>query len=113
MSGKDADALPGLARTVRGPVMSTTPGKVLVDHADTTPVGVSTLHLRFQARDPRLVGRPFRARMPHDERAAAAIVVGSRGRGAMRELLLGSVAKAALHNVRRPVLVAPKPRTLR
>lgn len=45
-----------------------------------------------------------------DERAAAAIVVGSRGRGAMRELLLGSVAKATLHNVRRPVLVAPKPR---
>ena len=45
-----------------------------------------------------------------DERAAAALVVGSRGRSAMRELLLGSVAKATLHNVRRPVLVAPKPR---
>ena len=44
------------------------------------------------------------------ERAAAAIVVGSRGRGAMRELLLGSVAKATLHNVRRPIIVAPKPR---
>ena len=47
-----------------------------------------------------------------DERGAAAVVVGSRGRGAMRELLLGSVAKATLHNIRRPVLVAPKPRTL-
>ena len=45
-----------------------------------------------------------------DERGAAALVVGSRGRGALRELLLGSVAKATLHNVRRPVLVAPKPR---
>lgn len=45
-----------------------------------------------------------------DECAAAAIVVGSRGRGAMRELLLGSVAKATLHNVQRPVLVAPGPR---
>lgn len=48
-----------------------------------------------------------------DERAAAALVVGSRGRGAMRELLLGSVAKATLHNVRRPVLVAPKPQQQR
>ncbi len=45
-----------------------------------------------------------------DEREAAAVVVGSRGRGVMRELLLGSVAKATLHHVRRPVLVAPKPR---
>lgn len=45
-----------------------------------------------------------------DERAAAAITVGSRGRGALRELLLGSVAKATLHHARRPVLVAPKPR---
>ena len=45
-----------------------------------------------------------------DERAAAALVVGSRGRGAMREILLGTVAKATLHNVRRPVIVAPKPR---
>ncbi|MFI8215902.1 KamA family radical SAM protein [Streptomyces sp. NPDC085932] len=53
--------LPGLARTVRGPVMSTTPGKVVVD-------GVETLgkdrffQLRLaQARNPALVGRPFRA----------------------------------------------------
>jgi KamA family protein len=52
----------GLARTVRGPSMSTTPGKVVLD-------GVATLGslrvfvLRFlQARDPRLVGRPFFAR---------------------------------------------------
>jgi KamA family protein len=49
----------GLSRTVRGPVMSATPGKVCVD-------GVVEVHgervfaLRMlQARDPRLVGRPF------------------------------------------------------
>jgi L-lysine 2,3-aminomutase len=49
----------GLARTVRGPSMSATPGKVLVD-------GVAKIHgekvfvLKFlQARDPRWVGRPF------------------------------------------------------
>jgi L-lysine 2,3-aminomutase len=59
--------LPGLARTVRGPVMSTTPGKVIVDHVDSRADGDRFLQLRFlQARDARLVGRPFRARMRSD-----------------------------------------------
>ncbi|WP_422749509.1 universal stress protein [Mycobacterium sp. WMMD1722] len=40
-------------------------------------------------------------------RRAAAIVVGSRGRSAMRQVLLGSVAKATLHAAHRPVLVVP------
>jgi KamA family protein len=54
--------LPGLARTVRGPVMSATPGKVLVDGVEHLPDG-SYLWLRFlQARNPELVGIPFRAR---------------------------------------------------
>jgi L-lysine 2,3-aminomutase len=56
--------LPGLARTVRGPVMAATSGKVVVDFAESRPDGERVLHLRFlQARDPRLVGRPFQARM--------------------------------------------------
>lgn len=52
----------GLCRTVRGPSMSATPGKILVD-------GVTSLHgedlfvLKFlQARDPTWVNRPFFAR---------------------------------------------------
>ncbi|MGG8410246.1 KamA family radical SAM protein [Streptomyces sp. 12297] len=53
--------LPGLARTVRGPVMSATAGKVVVDgieHAERD----TYFQLRLlQARDPLLVGRPFRA----------------------------------------------------
>lgn len=54
--------LPGLARTVRGPVMSATPGKVAVDGVEHTPQG-SYFQLRMlQARRPALVGRPFRAR---------------------------------------------------
>ena len=54
--------LPGLARTVRGPVMSTTPGKIVIDGVEETPQG-RFFQLRFlQARDPSLVGRPFRAR---------------------------------------------------
>ncbi|MEV5955780.1 lysine 2,3-aminomutase [Streptomyces sp. NPDC051987] len=54
--------LPGLARTVRGPSMSATPGKVLVDGvADTADGRYFQLRL-VQARRPELVGRPFRAR---------------------------------------------------
>jgi KamA family protein len=53
--------LPGLARTVRGPVLSATPGKVVVDGVEETPQG-RFFQLRFlQARDVALVGRPFRA----------------------------------------------------
>ena len=49
----------GLCRTVRGPSMSATPGKVGVDGV--VEIGgqkVFALHL-IQARDPRLVGKPF------------------------------------------------------
>ena len=42
------------------------------------------------------------------ERGAALIVVGSRGRSAMREILLGSVAMATLHGAFRPVMVVPR-----
>jgi len=53
--------LPGLARTIRGPVMSATPGKVIVDGC-LTVAGNRLLSLRFlQARDSSLVGRPFLA----------------------------------------------------
>nr|WP_184718015.1 lysine 2,3-aminomutase [Streptosporangium saharense] len=49
----------GLCRTVRGPSMSATPGKVCVDGvAEVGGKKVFVLHL-IQARDPDLVGRPF------------------------------------------------------
>ena len=52
----------GLARTVRGPSMSATPGKVVVD--GTAEIGGERVFaLRFlQARDASWVGRPFYAR---------------------------------------------------
>jgi KamA family protein len=51
----------GLARTVRGPVMSTTMGKVCVDGiTELNGQRLFVLHL-IQARDPALVGRPFLA----------------------------------------------------
>lgn len=58
----------GLARTVRGPSMSATPGKVVID--GTTVIGGERVFaLRFlQARDPSWIGRPFFAR--YDARAA-------------------------------------------
>jgi L-lysine 2,3-aminomutase len=52
----------GLCRTVRGPSMSATPGKVCVDGV-TEVAGVKVFVLRMiQARDPSLVGMPFFAR---------------------------------------------------
>ena len=49
----------GLARTVRGPSMSATPGKVCVDGvAEIAGHKVFVLHM-IQARDPALVGTPF------------------------------------------------------
>jgi KamA family protein len=52
----------GLCRTVRGPSMSATPGKVCVDGvAEVDGQKVFVLHL-IQARQPELVGRPFFAR---------------------------------------------------
>ncbi|MBM2616342.1 universal stress protein [Actinoplanes sp. LDG1-06] len=41
------------------------------------------------------------------EQHAAVVVVGSRGRSALREIVLGSVAMATLHQSVRPVLVVP------
>lgn len=52
----------GLCRSVRGPSMSATPGKVCVDGiADIAGTRVFVLRM-LQARDPALVGRPFFAR---------------------------------------------------
>ncbi|MFY9931047.1 MAG: lysine 2,3-aminomutase [Streptosporangiaceae bacterium] len=52
----------GLCRTVRGPSMSATPGKVGVDGV-TEVAGVKVFVLRMiQARNPRLVGTPFFAK---------------------------------------------------
>lgn len=58
----------GLARTVRGPSMSATPGKVVVDGVASVR-GEDVFVLRFlQARDPAWVGRPFFAEL--DPRAS-------------------------------------------
>jgi KamA family protein len=56
----------GLCRTVRGPSMSATPGKLCVDGiAEVAGEKVFALHM-IQARDPSLVGKPFFARFDPD-----------------------------------------------
>ncbi len=56
----------GLGRTVRGPSMSATPGKVLIDGVANIQ-GEEVFVLKFlQARDPAWVGRPFFARFDAD-----------------------------------------------
>jgi KamA family protein len=56
----------GLARTVRGPSMSATPGKICVDGiTEIAGEQVFVLHM-IQARDPELVGKPFFARFDPD-----------------------------------------------
>ncbi len=56
----------GLCRTVRGPSMSATPGKVCVDGvAEIAGRKVFALHM-IQSRDPSLVGRPFFAEYDPD-----------------------------------------------
>jgi nucleotide-binding universal stress UspA family protein len=44
-----------------------------------------------------------------DESAADLIVAGSRGRGEVTALLLGSTSRALAHHCRRPLLIVPPP----
>lgn len=56
----------GLARTARGPVMSTSPGKVLIDGIPTI-LGTKVFSMRMlQSRDPELVGGQFFATFDPD-----------------------------------------------
>jgi KamA family protein len=56
----------GLGRTVRGPSMSATPGKLCVDGiTEVAGEKVFVMHM-IQARDPNLVGKPFFARYDPD-----------------------------------------------
>ena len=45
-----------------------------------------------------------------DGRNASVAVVGSKGKGPLRELTLGSFASGVVHHAARPVLVVPQPR---
>ena len=87
-----------------------------VDHDDAAappvgrsePAGREVLRLRVDG------GHGFHARATSDalitcanEHNVAVLIVGSRGRSAAREILLGSVAMGAVHHSHRPVMVVP------
>jgi nucleotide-binding universal stress UspA family protein len=72
---------------------------------DGAPAGA--VALRAQAFGPRATADALAEEAA--ARGAGVIVVGSRGRSRIREVLLGSVARAVLHHAHRPVLVVPPP----
>ncbi|MDY6995653.1 MAG: universal stress protein [Actinomycetota bacterium] len=81
------------------------------DEGEEVAVGPAASGAQLLSRPlPRALGAPPRVTADvliecADEHDAAALVVGSRGRSTVRELVLGSVARAAVHRSHRPVLV--------
>lgn len=75
---------------------------------ETAPEGLAAQHVDAPAgAGEHLVADALTGLAAH--RRASAIVVGSRGQSAMRQVLLGSVARATLRAAHRPVLVVPGP----
>ncbi|MDD7941548.1 universal stress protein [Actinomycetospora lutea] len=101
------------AERARAAAAALFPGRThLTAHVDASLPGAGTTATPPGARALRAdgVGPRAVADALADEAAArgsGVIVVGSRGRSLVRELLLGSVARAVLHHGHRPVLVVP------
>ncbi len=74
------------------------------------PPGVDVTHAHIrQTGSRRTRGVATAVIAAANEHGAAAIVVGSRGRSAAREIILGSVAMGTLHRSHRPVMVVRDP----
>ena len=79
------------------------------DAADPRRSGGRTLARLHVARGNGPTGRAVATALAGcaSSQGAALVVVGSRGRSAAREILLGSAAMATLHHAHRPVMVVP------
>jgi len=82
------------------------PQKTDVLPVEAPPLGVERLRLTGHG----VHGTATALHRAAEDHGASVLVVGSRGRSALREVLLGSTALALLHQARRPVLVVPAPR---
>ncbi len=76
------------------------------DAAATLFAGRDVMTYTAEAAGPGRAVAEGLVRRAHDI-GAAAIVIGSRGRSAAREIMLGSVAMAVLHRTDRPAVVVP------
>lgn len=76
--------------------------------AEPPPDGVVVEHIEMPRADKEQVVAEALAGLA-SRRGAAAVVVGSRGQSAARQVLLGSVARTTLRCAHRPVLVVPGP----
>jgi nucleotide-binding universal stress UspA family protein len=107
------DAL-GMTRPLPTPEEITTVDRIQHDHAEATADAGAKIALGLGANAttvtvPDDVDIADTVRGIADERDAAAIVVGSRGRGALKAKLLGSTSQRLLHDAARPVLVVRPP----
>ncbi|KUI25702.1 universal stress protein [Mycobacterium sp. IS-1742] len=104
----------GGARTALAAAQHLFPGREIVVASigqgvtEAPPEGVATEHIDAPSgAKEHAVADALTGLAAH--RRAAAIVVGSRGQSAIRQVLLGSVARATLRGAHRPVLVVPGP----
>jgi nucleotide-binding universal stress UspA family protein len=80
-----------------------------VEHAGDSDAPVTVQAVTVQAEGAATSARAIAGALGRlaAEDGAALVVVGSRGRSAHREILLGSVAMAILHHAGLPVMVVP------
>ncbi|MEJ2863802.1 universal stress protein [Actinomycetospora flava] len=94
-----------------GPVLVGDDGSAGAEHARATADRLLGDRTVVVSRAPGGSARAVAAALDTEaaDHDAGVVVVGARGRSALRDLVVGSTAMAVLHHVHRPVLVVPTP----